>query len=122
MKIALWIVSGLLAFVFIASGCMKLLNFEQDVQMAPALADSRGLVTFIGLCELAGAVGLILPRLTGILPVLSGWAAAGLATIMLLATGFHLLHGEYSHVPITVILFALAAFVAYGRGFRAPAV
>jgi len=118
MKIALWIVSALLAFVFIASGSMKLFNFDQYAQMAPALADSRGLVTFIGLCELAGAVGLILPRLTGILPVLSTWAAVGLATIMVLATGFHLMHGEYSHVTITLPLFALAAFVVYGRGFK----
>jgi len=118
MKIALWIVSALLAFVFIASGSMKLFNFDQYAQMAPALADSRGLVTFIGLCELAGAVGLILPRLTGILPVLSTWAAVGLATIMVLATGFHLMHGEYSHVTITLPLFALAAFVVYGHGFK----
>jgi uncharacterized membrane protein YphA (DoxX/SURF4 family) len=87
MKIALWIVSGLLAFVFFASAYMKLFNFDQYTQMAPALADSRGLVRFIGLCELAGAIGLILPRLTGILPVLSTWAAVGLATIMVLATG-----------------------------------
>ncbi len=104
MKIALWIVSGLLALVFIASGCMKLFNFDQYAQMAPALADSRGLVTFIGICELAGAVGLVLPRLTGILPILSTWAAVGLATIMILATGFHAMHGEYSHVVVTVIL------------------
>jgi len=118
MKIALWIVSALLAFVFLASACMKLFNFDQYAQMAPALADSRGLVTFIGISELAGAIGLIIPRLTGILPVLSTWAAVGLATIMVLATGFHLMHGEYSHVPITVIIFALAAFVVYGRGFK----
>jgi len=121
MKIALWIVSVLLAFVFIASGSTKLFNFDQYAQMAPALADSRGLVTFIGLCELAGAIGLILPRLTGILPVMSTWAAVGLATIMLLATGFHLTHGEFSHVTITLPLFALAAFVAYGRGFKTMA-
>ncbi len=67
---------------------------------------------------MAGAIGLILPRLTGILPVLSTWAAVGLATIMVLATGFHLMHGEYSHVVITVIIFALAVFVVYGRGFQ----
>jgi uncharacterized membrane protein len=118
MKIALWIVSGLLAFAFLGSAYMKLFSFDQYAQMAPALANSRGLVTFIGICELAGAIGLILPRLTGILPVLSTWAAVGLATIMVLATGFHLMHGEYSHVPVTLTLFALAAFVAYGRGFR----
>jgi uncharacterized membrane protein YphA (DoxX/SURF4 family) len=118
MKIALWIVQVLLALVFLASASMKLLSFDQYAKMAPALADSRGLVTFIGLAEVAGAIGLILPRLTGIFPVLTTWAAVGLATIMVLATGFHLMHGEYSHVVVTGILFALAAFVAYGRGFK----
>jgi uncharacterized membrane protein YphA (DoxX/SURF4 family) len=121
MKIALWIVQALLALVFAASGSMKLFAFDQLAASAPALADQHGLVIFIGIAELAGAIGLILPRLTGIFPVLTAWAAAGLATIMILATGFHLTHGEYSHVVVTVILLALAGFVVYGRGFRAPA-
>ena len=121
MKIVIWIVSALLAFAFIASGSMKLFAFDQYATMAPALADQRGLVTFIGICELAGAIGLIVPRLTGIMPVLSTWAAVGLATIMILATGFHLTHGEYSHVLITLTLFALAGFVVYGRGFKTMA-
>jgi hypothetical protein len=118
MKIAVWIVSVLLALLFLFSSYMKLFAFAQYAQMAPELADSQGLVTFIGICEFAGAVGLILPRLTGIMPVLSTWAAVGLATIMVLATGFHLMHAEYSHVPVTVIVFLLAAFVVYGRGFK----
>jgi uncharacterized membrane protein YphA (DoxX/SURF4 family) len=114
MKIALGIVSGLLAAVFIASGFMKLFAFDQLAHSAPSLADQHGLVIFIGLAEVAGAMGLIVPRLTGIQPTLSTWAAVGLATIMVLATGFHLVHGEYSHVPVTVILFGMAAFLAYG--------
>ncbi len=118
MKIALWVVQIRLAFVFVASGSMKLFAFDQFAASAPALADQRGLVTFIGIAELAGALGLILPRLTGILPVLTTWAALGLATIMLLATGFHLYRGEGSHAAITVVLLALAAFVVFGRGFR----
>jgi uncharacterized membrane protein YphA (DoxX/SURF4 family) len=118
MKIALWIVSVLLVLVFIGSGLMKVFAFDQFAQKAPSLADSRGLVTFIGVMEIAGGIGLIVPRLTGIMPVLTTWAAAGLATIMVLATGFHLLHGEYSHIPVTVILFAMAVFVIYGRGFQ----
>jgi uncharacterized membrane protein len=103
------------------SGSMKLFAFDQYAAMAPALAGQRGLVTFIGLAELAGAIGLVLPRLTGILPVLTAWAAAGLATIMVLATGFHLMRGEISHAVVTIILLVLASFVLYGRGFRAPA-
>src|SRR5882757_3666810 len=118
MKIASWIVQILLALVFIASGSMKLFAFDQFAASAPALADQRGLVTFIGIAELAGALGLILPALTNIMPVLTTWAAVGLATIMVLATGFHLMRGEFSHAIVTVILLALAAFVIYARGFR----
>ena len=115
MKIALWIVQILLALVFIASGSMKLFAFDQFAASAPALADQRGLITFIGISELAGALGLILPRLTRILPILTAWAAVGLATILFLATGFHLYRGEISHAVPAVILLALASFVAYGR-------
>jgi uncharacterized membrane protein YphA (DoxX/SURF4 family) len=118
MKIALWIVQILLALVFLSAGGMKVFAFDQFAAAAPTLADQHGLVTFIGIVELAGAFGLILPRLTGIVPVLTTWAAAGLATIMVLATGFHLMHGEYSHVPITMTIFALAAFVVYGHCLR----
>jgi uncharacterized membrane protein YphA (DoxX/SURF4 family) len=120
MKIASWIVQVLLALVFIASGSMKLFAFDQFAASAPALADQRALVTFIGLAELAGAIGLILPALTKILPVLTTWAAVGLATIMVLATGFHLSRGEASHAGVTVILLAMAAFVIFARGFKAP--
>ena len=118
MKIVLWIVQILLALVFIASGSMKLFAFDQFAASAPAFADQRGLVTFIGMAELAGAFGLILPALTRILPVLTTWAAVGLATIMVLATGFHLLRSEISHAIVTVVLLALAIVVIYGRGFQ----
>ena len=117
MKIASWIAQILLAFVFIAAGSMKLFAFDQFAASAPALADARGLITFIGITELAGARGLILPALTNIMPVLTTWAAVGLATIMVLATGFHLTRGEFSHAIVTVILLALATFVIYARGF-----
>ncbi len=122
MKIAAWIVQLLLALLFTASGLMKLFAFDSFAASAPALADQRPLVAFIGVAELAGAVGLIIPALTRILPVLTTWAAVGLATIMVLATGFHLLRGEVSHAVVTIIILALTAFVIYVRGFKAPVV
>jgi uncharacterized membrane protein YphA (DoxX/SURF4 family) len=122
MKIALWIVQILLALVFFASGFMKLFAFDQFVASAPALTDQRGLVTFIGIAEVAGALGLILPALTKIYPILTTWAAVGLSTIMVLATGFHLCRGEVSHAVVTIILLALAAFVVFGRVFQSSIV
>ena len=115
MKIALWIVQILLALVFFASGFMKLFAFDQFVASAPVLTDHRGLVAFIGIAEVAGALGLILPALTKIYPILTTWAAVGLSTIMVLATGFHLYRSEVSHAVVTIILLALAAFIVFGR-------
>jgi putative oxidoreductase len=119
MKIAL--AQILLAFAFLASGCMKLFAFDKMAAMMPGIADLHGLFAFIGLCEIAGAIGLVAPILMKIYPVLTAWAAAGLATIMFLAAGFHLYRGEASHLPPVVILFLLAAFVVWGRGFRKTA-
>ena len=79
MQIALWIVQVLLALVFVASGSMKLFAFDQFAASAPALADQRGLVIFIGICELAGAVGLVLPALTKIMPILTNYLGGGRA-------------------------------------------
>jgi putative oxidoreductase len=121
-KIALWIDQVLVALVFLASGSMKLFAFDKFAATVPALAGQHGLVTFIGIAELAGALGVILPRLTGIKPVLTTWAAIGLSMIIILATGFHLMRGEVSHAITTVILLVLAAFIAYGYSAKSASV
>ena len=116
MNLAIWIVQGLLAFAFIAAGGMKLFAYEkyktQSEKNGPT-GISRGLVTFIGVAEIAGALGIVLPMATNTAPWLSPWAAVGLATIMLLAIVFHLRRHE-SPAP-AVVLFLLAAFVVFGR-------
>jgi uncharacterized membrane protein YphA (DoxX/SURF4 family) len=117
MNLALWIVQGLLAFAFVAAGAMKVFAYEKykamsekkNVQTGP----SRGLITFIGMAEIAGSLGIVLPMATNIAPWLSPWAAIGLAIIMLLAIGFHVRRHESVAVP--VILFLLAGFVVFGR-------
>lgn len=66
--------------------------YEKYKAMSEKKGPSRlthGLTTFIGICELAGAFGVVLPMATGIAPWLSAWAAIGLATVMLLAIGYH---------------------------------
>jgi uncharacterized membrane protein YphA (DoxX/SURF4 family) len=117
MNVALWIVQGLLAFAFIASGGMKVFAYEKYTAMAEKkntpMSLSRGLITFIGIAEIAGSLGIVLPMATNIAPWLSLWAAIGLAIIMLLAIGFHARRHESVAVP--VILFLLAGFVVFGR-------
>ena len=123
MNIALWVVQVVLGLAFIASGYGQSFRAEQ-VKSEPrgqwVAAIPRGLVTFIGICEFLGGVGAILPAWTGILPWLTPLAAACLALIMLLAAGFHLMRREYPNITFNLILFALAAFVAYGRFVVVP--
>jgi uncharacterized membrane protein YphA (DoxX/SURF4 family) len=117
MNVALWIVQGLLAFAFIAAGGMKLFAYEKYKAMSEKkngpTGPSHGLITFIGIAEIAGSLGIVLPMATNIAPWLSPWAAIGLAIIMLLAIGFHVRRHESVAVP--VILSLLAGFVVFGR-------
>jgi uncharacterized membrane protein YphA (DoxX/SURF4 family) len=118
MNLALWIVQGILCFAFLMAGGMKVFAYEKFKKMGESKATrplglSKGLVTFIGVCELAGAAGLVLPPATGIAPVLTPLAALGLATITLLAVIFHVRRKESPVAPLVLML--LACFVVYGR-------
>ncbi len=121
MGIALWAAAIVLALVFLATGIMKTFRYEQEGQKLESIKGlPRGMVAFIGICEILGALGLILPAATGILPWLTPLAAAGLALVMVLATGFHLARHESSGIGLTLVLLLLAAFVAYGRVMLLP--
>jgi putative oxidoreductase len=119
-RIGLWVVQALLALVFAMSGSMKLALPYAELLKQGAWAESvpEGLVKFIGVAEVAGALGLIFPAATRIKPILTPLAAAGLFVIMVLASGLHLSLGEKPIVQ--VILGGLAAFVAWGRFRKAP--
>ncbi len=121
MNVALWVATVLLALVFLTTGVMKTFRYEQDREKLQSIKGlPRGLVAFIGVCEILGALGLILPSATGILPWLTPLAAAGLCLVMVLATGFHLARHESSGIGLTLVLLLLAAFVAYGRVMLLP--
>ena len=89
------------------------------------LADTLGWpaavpVRVIGIAEFLGGLGLILPAVTRIKPMLTPLAGVGLATVLVLATMFHISRGELGALPIPLILGDLAAFVAWGRVAKAP--
>ena len=123
MNILLWLVQILLAAAFGMAGVMKATQ-PVDVLAANGIAWAPqvplALVRFIGISELLGAVGLILPALTKIKPFLTPLAALGLLTVMILAMGFHVSRGEAGALPINIVLGGLAAFVAWGRTSKAP--
>jgi uncharacterized membrane protein YphA (DoxX/SURF4 family) len=121
MNIALWVVQVLLAGLFIMSGAMKAFQYERAKTSLPWVKDvPHRLTTFIGIAELLGGLGLLLPAITGILPWLTPLAGAGLALIMLLAVGFHVRRREPQAIGMTTVLLILAAFVAYGRFVIVP--
>ena len=118
MNVALWIVAGLLAVAFLAAGLMKLSTPHEKLaeRMAWVNDYTAGQVKAIGAVEVLGAIGLILPAVTGIAPILVPLAAAGLAVVMVLAAVMHLRRGDGAAAVVpNVVLFALAVFVAWGR-------
>jgi uncharacterized membrane protein YphA (DoxX/SURF4 family) len=118
MNLALWIVTIVLAVVFVASGLMK-----QFVPKDKLVTSGQGWaqdvsptnIRLIGLVEILGAVGLVLPAALHIAPVLVPLAAVGLALVMVGAVVVHARRHESMNVAVNVVLIALAVFVAWGR-------
>lgn len=117
MNTVLWIAQGLLAVAFLGAGLLKLIKSKDELApRMPYVEDfSASTIKAIAGIEVVGAVGLILPWLLGILPVLTVWAAVGCALTMVGAALVHIRRGEMSDLPVNVALFALAVFIAWGR-------
>lgn len=117
LNTALWAAQAFLAVVFLATGAGKLfLPMEKLYALIPWTKDVNSLpVRLIGLSEIIGSIGLILPTLLRIKPQLTSWAAIGIAFVMLLAILFNISMGETSVIGINIILFLTAVFVAWGR-------
>jgi phosphatidylserine synthase len=116
MQIALWVASGLLAALYLLVGAVKLARGGRLSSRMGWVEDFPDpVVRFIGLAELAGAVGVIAPWVADVSPVLTPVAAAGLVVLQLLAIRVHVRRGETSQLGVNVLLLLLAAFVAVGR-------
>ena len=115
----LWVLQVLLAIVFLAHGLMMLFPPESIVEQMNASLP-RWFQVFLGVAEVAAAVGLTLPGLTGVLPALVPAAAVGIMIVMVSATAFHLMRAEWSSAVITFVLLLMASYVAYMRWSVAP--
>lgn len=117
MDVFLWIVQAVLAAMFAMGGVMKATQpKEKLVGQLPWTVDfSQGTVRFIGIVELAAALGLILPAATDIAPVLTPLAATGLVVVMVLAAITHARRKEPAGIAFNAVLLILAALVAWGR-------
>ena len=114
MNIVVWVLQVLLAIAFFAHGWLFLSPPAAFADQINATLP-RWFQLFLGVAEVMAAIGLTLPGLTRILPWLITWAAIGVATVTVSATAFHLVRGEMSSAVITLVLTAIAVFVAYAR-------
>ncbi len=122
-NIGLWAAQVVLALLYGFAGFSKAFQpLDGLAAMGIAwAADYPVLTRFVGAAELLGAVGIILPAATRILPWLTPLAAAGFSLIQVLAIGFHAMRGETAmSLPLNLVLLALSLFVLWGRTRKAP--
>jgi uncharacterized membrane protein len=114
METLRWILQALTALLFIAGGLVKLLvPREKMIPKQPYVKDyTAAQIKWIGTAEILGAIGLLVPAATGILPVLTPIAAVGLCVIMLFATRLHLREKEMKKVAIIVVMIFVTGYVA----------
>ncbi|WP_250002817.1 DoxX family protein [Actinoplanes sp. M2I2] len=118
MNVVLWIIAGLLAAAFLASGVLKIVQPREKLAasgMGWATDFSAGTVKLIGALEVLAAIGLILPAALDIAPVLVPLAALGLVLVMIGAIVVHARRKENQPIGINAVLLILAAIVAWGR-------
>lgn len=122
MNLSLWIVQVLLALLYIMAGANKsFVAIDELSKMLPwVLNVTPELVRFIGVCELLGALGLILPSVLRIKPILTPIAATGLSIIQVLATIFHIKNEELSMIGLNLIILIMSVFVVWGRFEKSP--
>lgn len=122
MNAVLWIAQVLLALAFLAAGSMKLARSKEALlPKMPILAGYRPVtIKAIGLAEVAGALGVVLPLATGVAPGLTPWAALGLAAVAVGAAIVHAERADYKPLAVHAALLALALVVVYGRSADLP--
>jgi uncharacterized membrane protein YphA (DoxX/SURF4 family) len=113
-NVVLWIVSIAVGLLFIASGAGKLANPAGAAKLFAHFGYAAWFVTVIGLVEVLGGIGLLIPRV-------ARWAAIVLGVVMLGAACSHLRVGEWGRVGFTVGLLVALGFIACARGKRATA-
>ncbi len=120
MNIALWIIQVLLGLLFVFSGVVKFVTPVDEMLKQMPVALSGAFIHFIGVCEILGGIGLILPALLRIKPGLTPLAAVCLIIIMIGAVAIAFIGGAPANAIIPAVTGILLAFVAYGRLKLAP--
>ena len=119
MNIVLWVLQVLLAVAFVAHGWL-FLSPPPDVVEQMNASLPRWFQLFLGIAEVSAGIGLTLPGVTRIMPWLVTWAAVGVMIVTASATVFHVVRSEISSAVITLLLLAMATYVAYMRSRVLP--
>ena len=123
MNVALWIVAGLLAAAFLMAGMMKAFQPYEKLKEGMAWVEdfSPGIIKELGVLEILAAVGLVVPPLVDIAPILTPVAASGLAVTMVGAAVTHARRGgEGQNIMVNLVLLVLLVFLAIGRFWIEP--
>jgi hypothetical protein len=123
MNVVLWIGQVVMGLAFLFVGGNKIFRQERSRAikgMEWMAAVPARLITFIGVCEVLGGLGLVLPAATGILPWLTPLAAGLLTLVMALAAGFHARRREPNNLSANLVLGVLTALIALGRWLVVP--
>ena len=122
MNIVLWVVQALLALAFLGAGILKATQpiDKLKTNMGWVAHTTPPIVRLVGVLEILGAIGLILPALTHILPILTALAAVGLVLTMIGAIIVHIRLNEASRSVAPLVLLLLALFVVIGRFALVP--
>ena len=118
MRVTVWVIQGVLALIFLSSGIAKSLMSREKMLatgQTGAAALPLGLVRFVAVCEIVGAVGLILPVWLSIDTSLTAWAAIGLAIVMSGAAILHFRIHELRPIVVNLFILGLCIVVACER-------
>jgi hypothetical protein len=116
MRIFLWILQIALAFLCVGGGSFQMFKIDELQTTVTAMRElPYGLWAFMGAFECLAGLCLILPGAFRVLPRLTPIAAAALAVQSLLLSAFYLYYRDFSPLPFSLVMAAMAAFVAYGR-------
>jgi uncharacterized membrane protein len=116
LNIALWVIQVILAVSLLMGTVMKFMPIEKVAPIMPWMGQLPKItVRLSGVIDLLGALGLILPALFHIKPILTPWAAIGILLLMICASVFHIARGEASVIGANIVFAIMAAFIAWGR-------
>jgi hypothetical protein len=121
MNILLWVLQAALTWFCIAGGVYQMLKVEELKKMTASMRElPRGLWAFFGFCSILAGLGLVLPGIFHVMPVLTPAAAAALCLENIVISGIYVRYGDKAPLPFSAGIAVVAAFVAYGRLLLAP--